>query len=114
LIDFWTYDCINCLNTLPHIKRLHEKYKDQGLVVVGVHTPEFAFERETPNLQAAIRRLGVTWPVAQDNRFRTWTAWRNQYWPAVYLVDREGRVVFRHAGEGDYDKIEQQIQQALR
>jgi cytochrome c biogenesis protein CcdA/thiol-disulfide isomerase/thioredoxin len=113
LIDFWTYDCINCLNTLPHIKRWHDKYKDQGLVVVGVHTPEFAFERETPNLQAAIRRLGVTWPVAQDNRFRTWTAWRNQYWPAVYLVDREGRVVFRHAGEGDYDKIEQQIRQAL-
>jgi len=113
LIDFWTYDCVNCLNTLPHVKRWHEKYKDQGLVVVGVHTPEFPFERETANLQAAIRRLGVPYPVAQDNGFRTWSAWRNQYWPAVYLVDREGRVVFHHSGEGDYDKIEQQIRQAL-
>ena len=113
LIDFWTYDCINCLNTLPHVKRWHEKYQDQGLVVIGVHTPEFPFERETSNLQAAIRRLGVPYPVAQDNGFRTWSAWRNQYWPAVYLVDREGRVVFRHSGEGDYDKIEQQIRQAL-
>lgn len=114
LIDFWTYDCVNCLNTLPHVKRWHEKYKDQGLVVIGVHTPEFAFERETPKLQAAIRRLGVAYPVAQDNRFRTWSAWRNQYWPALYLVDREGRVVFHHAGEGDYDRIEQEIRQALR
>ena len=114
LIDFWTYGCSNCVNTLPHLKRWNALYKDQGLVVVGVHTPEFAFERETDNLRKAIARWGIEYPVAQDNGFRTWTAWRNEYWPAVYLVDREGKVVFRHVGEGDYARIELQIQQALR
>ena len=114
LIDFWTYGCSNCVNTLPHVKRWNALYKDQGLVVVGVHTPEFAFERETDNLRKAIARWGIEYPVAQDNGFRTWTAWRNEYWPAVYLVDREGKVVFRHVGEGDYARIELQIQQALR
>jgi cytochrome c biogenesis protein CcdA/thiol-disulfide isomerase/thioredoxin len=113
LIDFWTYGCINCLNTLPHLKRWHETYKDQGLVVVGVHAPEFSFERDPEHLRAAIARWGIPYPVAQDNGFRTWTAWKNVYWPAVYLVNREGQIVFTHAGEGDDDRIEQHIRQAL-
>lgn len=114
LIDFWTYACVNCINTLPHLNGWHERYKDQGLVVVGVHTPEFAFERETDNLAAAIARRGIEYPVAQDNGYRTWSAWRNQYWPSVFLVDRQGRVIFHHVGEGDYERIEAQIRAALR
>lgn len=113
LIDFWTYGCVNCLNTLPHVKSWYARYKDQGLAVVGVHTPEYAFERDTGNVQSAIRRYGIDYPVAQDNRYATWTAWGNQYWPAVYLVDRDGHVVFSHAGEGDYETIEQKIKEAL-
>ncbi len=113
LIDFWTHACINCIHTLPHLQRWHERYKDQGLVVIGVHTPEFAFERETTNVQAAIQRWGLSYPVAQDNHYATWTAWRNAYWPAVYLVDRQGRVVFSHVGEGDYAHIEARIRAAL-
>ncbi|XAH25843.1 cytochrome c biogenesis protein DipZ [Xylophilus sp. GW821-FHT01B05] len=114
LVDFWTYSCVNCLNTLPQLKRWHAQYRDQGLVVVGVHTPEFGFERDTGNVRAAIQRLGIDYAVAQDNRYKTWTAWHNQYWPGLYLVNREGRIVFQHAGEGDYAQIEQQIQAALR
>ncbi|MES2948415.1 MAG: cytochrome c biogenesis protein DipZ [Pseudomonadota bacterium] len=113
LIDFWTFGCVNCVNTLPHVKEWYQRYKDQGLVVIGVHTPEFAFERETKNVQDAVRRHGIRYPVAQDNRYATWTAWRNQYWPAVYLVDRDGRVVFSHTGEGDYARIEEKIREAL-
>ncbi len=113
LIDFWTFGCVNCVNTLPHVKEWYARYKDQGLVVVGVHTPEFAFEREPTNVQNAVLRHGISYPVAQDNRYATWTAWRNQYWPAVYLVDRDGRVVFSHTGEGDYAHIEEKIREAL-
>ena len=113
LVDFWTFGCVNCLNTLPHLKRWHAKFRDQGLVVVGIHTPEFAFERESGNVQAAIKRLGIEFAVAQDNRYRTWTNWRNQYWPAFYLVDHEGRIVYRHVGEGRYDEMEQRIRQAV-
>lgn len=114
LVDFWTYACVNCINTLPHVKRWHELYKDRGLTVIGVHTPEFAFERESANVRAAVARLGIDYPVAQDNRYRTWTAWDNEYWPALYLVDRDGRIVFRHAGEGDYERIEEEIRKALQ
>ena len=113
LVDFWTFACVNCLNTMPHVKSWHAKFRDQGLVVVGIHTPEFAFERESSNVQAAIKRLGIEFAVAQDNRYRTWTNWRNQYWPAFYLVDHEGRIVYRHVGEGRYDEMEQQIRKAL-
>lgn len=113
LIDFWTYGCVNCVNTLPYIKSWHQRYKDQGLIVVGVHTPEFAFEREAGNVQNAIQRHGIDYPVAQDNHYGTWTAWGNQYWPAVYLVDRSGHIVFSHVGEGDYEHIEQQIRKAV-
>lgn len=113
LIDFWTFACVNCVRTLPHIQRWHERYAAQGLVVVGVHTPEFAFERSTDNVRQAIRRHGLSYPVAQDNRYQTWNAYANQYWPAVYLVDRQGRIVFTHFGEGDEAAIEQRIQQLL-
>ncbi len=114
LVDFWTFGCVNCVNTVPYVKEWYQRYKDQGLVVVGVHTPEFAFEREAGNVQQAVQRLGITYPVAQDNRYATWNAWGNQYWPAIYLVDRSGRIVFSHVGEGDYAHIEQQIREALQ
>lgn len=113
LIDFWTFDCVNCLHTLPHVQALHQRYKDQGLVVIGVHTPEFSFERDPKAVAAAIQRLGLGYAVAQDNAYKTWTAWANAYWPALYLVDRQGRIVFRHVGEGDYEHIEQVIQNTL-
>ncbi len=91
LVDFWTYTCINCINTLPYVKQWHQKYKDQGLVVVGVHTPEFPFERTTKNVADAIKRFGIEYPVAQDNDYKTWDAYRNQYWPAFYLIDKGGQ-----------------------
>jgi thiol-disulfide isomerase/thioredoxin len=113
LIDFWTYGCINCVRTLPHVTQLYAKYKDKGLVVVGVHTPEFPFERSTGNVQAALKRHGINYPVAQDNESVTWNAYRNQYWPAQYIVDRAGKIVFTHAGEGQYEEIERVIQKLL-
>ena len=109
LVDFWTYGCVNCVNTLPHVTELYAKYKDRGLVVVGVHTPEFPFERSAANVQAALKRHGITYPVAQDNDSRTWDAYRNQYWPAQYIVDQNGKIVFQHAGEGQYEQIERTI-----
>ncbi len=113
LVDFWTYSCINCINTLPYVKQWHEKYKDQGLVVVGVHTPEFAFEKSTANVQEAIKRFGIGYPVAQDNAYATWSAFRNQYWPATYLIDAQGRIVYHHYGEGNYAETEAVIQKLL-
>jgi thiol-disulfide isomerase/thioredoxin len=113
LVDFWTYTCINCIHVLPHVKSWNQKYKDQGLVVVGVHTPEYSFERDTDNVQKAIKRFGITYPVAQDNRYKTWSAYDNQYWPAFYLVDKKGRVVYTHFGEGDYDQTEAKIKALL-
>jgi thiol-disulfide isomerase/thioredoxin len=92
LVHFWTYGCYNCVNTLPYVTRLYETYKDRGLVVVGVHTPEFPFERSAGNVQAALKRHGITYPVAQDNDSATWDAWRNRYWPAQYIVDQRGNV----------------------
>nr|WP_233259649.1 redoxin family protein [Ramlibacter sp. WS9] len=113
LVDFWTYSCINCLRTLPYVNRWAEKYGGQGLVVVGVHTPEFAFERSTPNVQTAMKRFGVKHPVAQDNRYATWRAYSNQYWPAEYLVDKRGRIVRKHFGEGGYAEMEEAIRTLL-
>ena len=113
LVNFWTYGCVNCVNTLPHVTALYEKYKDRGLVVVGVHTPEFPFERSASNVQTALKRHGITYPVAQDNDSRTWNAWRNQYWPAQYIVDQNGKVVFQHAGEGQYEEIERTVAKLL-
>src|SRR6201996_6655845 len=113
LVDFWTYGCYNCVNTLPYVTRLYDQYKGRGLVVVGVHTPEFPFERSAGNVQAALKRHGITYPVAQDNDSATWNAWHNQYWPAQYIVDQHGQVVFSHAGEGQYDEIERTVQRLL-
>ena len=113
LVDFWTYGCVNCVNTLPHVTRLYRAYHDRGLVVVGVHTPEFPFEKSTANVQTALKRHGITYPVAQDNDFATWNAYGNEYWPAQYIVDQNGKIVFTHAGEGRYDEIERTIQKLL-
>lgn len=113
LVDFWTYSCINCVRTFPHISGWYEKYKDQGLVVVGVHTPEFPFEKDTANVQTALKRFNIAYPVAQDNDYATWGAYKNQYWPAHYLINKEGRIVYTHFGEGEYDVTENMIRLAL-
>src|SRR4029453_13792025 len=105
LVDFWTYGCVNCVNTLPHVTELYAKYKDKGLVVVGVHTPEFPFERSAGNVQTALKRHGITSPSPQDNGSQTWNAYRNQYWPAQYIVDQNGKIVFQHDGEGQYEEM---------
>ncbi|MFO6419380.1 thioredoxin family protein [Hylemonella sp. W303a] len=113
LVDFWTHACINCLRTLPHVNRWAETYRGQGLVVVGVHTPEFSFERSASNVQAAIKRHGVKHPVAMDNGYATWKAYENRYWPAHYLVDGRGRIRYRHFGEGEYARTEAAIRTLL-
>jgi thiol-disulfide isomerase/thioredoxin len=113
LIDFWTYSCINCLRTLPYIEEWNTRYREAGLVIVGVHTPEFAFERVPANVRENSKKLGVTYPVALDNAYATWNAWGNRYWPAKYLVDRNGRVRGYHFGEGEYAETEEMIRQLL-
>jgi len=113
LIDFWTYSCVNCLRTLPHVKAWWDAYRGEGLVVVGIHTPEFRFEHDPGNVRRAVRELGVTYPVALDNDYETWNAWGNLYWPAKYFVDRQGHVRYAHFGEGEYDRSEQVIRQLL-
>ena len=113
LIDFWTYSCINCLRTLPYITRWDETYRDRGLVVIGVHTPEFAFERVRSNVEDANHSLGVDYPVALDNDYGTWNAWANRYWPAKYFIDRRGHVRFAHFGEGAYEESESVIRTLL-
>jgi cytochrome c biogenesis protein CcdA/thiol-disulfide isomerase/thioredoxin len=113
LIDFWTYSCVNCLRTLPHLKAWDEAYRDDGLTIIGVHAPEFAFERVPENVRTAVRKLGIRYPVALDNDFATWTAYANEYWPAKYLIDRHGRVRFYHFGEGEYDETERLIRRYL-
>ena len=114
LVDFWTYTCINSLRPLPYVKSWAAKYKDAGLVVVGVHTPEFSFEKERLNVEKASRELKVTYPVAIDSNYAIWRAFNNQYWPAQYLVDGKGRVRYHHFGEGDYGEIEHVIQELLK
>ncbi|MDK2745945.1 MAG: cytochrome c biogenesis protein DipZ [Brevundimonas sp.] len=114
VVDFWTYSCINCLRALPYVRAWAEKYKDQGLVVIGVHTPEFAFEKSEANVRDAVRRLGVDYPVAMDNDFAIWRAFKNQYWPAHYFIDAQGRIRHHHFGEGDYEGSERVIQQLLK
>jgi cytochrome c biogenesis protein CcdA/thiol-disulfide isomerase/thioredoxin len=113
LIDFWTYSCINCLRTLPYLNTWHGKYKDSGLVVIGVHTPEFPFEKDEANVRNAVRELGIAYPVAMDNNYRIWRAFHNQYWPAHYFIDAEGRVRHHHFGEGNYDESETWIRRLL-
>lgn len=114
LVDFWTYSCINCLRSLPYVKAWADKYRDQGLVVIGVHAPEFAFERDIGNVENATRELGVNYPVAIDNDYALWRGFGNQYWPAHYFIDGQGRIRFHHFGEGAYEESEQVIQQLLR
>ena len=113
VIDFWTYSCINCLRTLPHLTAWDDAYRDDGLVIVGVHTPEFAFEREPDNVRRAVREHGIDYPVALDPDFGTWEAWQNRYWPAKYFVDRRGHIRYAHFGEGDYEESERVIRQLL-
>jgi cytochrome c biogenesis protein CcdA/thiol-disulfide isomerase/thioredoxin len=113
LVDFWTYSCINCLRSLPYIKAWADKYRDQGLVVIGVHAPEFAFERDLGNVQRATKDLGITYPVAIDNDYKIWRAFGNEYWPAHYFVDAQGRIRDHHFGEGDYAESEAVIQKLL-
>jgi thiol-disulfide isomerase/thioredoxin len=102
LVDFWTFSCVNCVRTLPHLKVLYDDYKSDGLVIVGVHSPEFDFEKVQANVAAAVSRLGVTWPVAIDSAMATWNAYQNQYWPAEYLLDQQGRIAYTNFGEGEY------------
>lgn len=115
LIDFWTYSCINCQRAIPHVNAWYDTYKDvgNGFEVIGVHTPEFAFERETRNVVAGVADLGVTYPVAQDNSYSTWTAYRNRYWPAQYLVDADGTVRHIRFGEGGYENTEKLVRELL-
>ena len=114
LLDFWTYSCINCLRTLPHLESWYSAYHRYGLVIIGVHSPEFAFEHVASNVAAAIKRLGITYPVVQDNDFATWTNYSNEYWPADYLIDQQGRIRAYDTGEGDYADMEQNIARAAR
>jgi thiol-disulfide isomerase/thioredoxin len=113
LVDFWTYSCINCQNTFPYLRRWFQAYKDQGLVIVGVHSPEFEFEKNVANIRQAIKHYDVTWPVAVDSKMATWNAYGNQYWPAEYFVDKAGKVRHSHFGEGEYDKTEKVIRGLL-
>ncbi|MGC2048071.1 MAG: cytochrome c biogenesis protein CcdA [Gallionella sp.] len=114
LVDFWTYSCINCLRTLPYLKAWDEKYRSRGLVIVGVHAPEFAFERDQRNVEKAIRDLGINYPVPMDNSYAIWNAYKNEYWPAHYLIDAQGRIRDRHFGEGKYRETEQMIRSLLK
>ena len=114
LIDFWTYTCINCIRTFPHLKAWDEEYRDDGLTIVGVHTPEFPFERDAGNVADAVEQNEIRYPVAQDNEFGTWSAYGNQYWPAKYLIDAEGQVRYVHFGEGEYETTERAIRTLLR
>src|SRR5208283_4929310 len=113
LVDFWTYSCINCLRAIPYVRAWAEKYKDQGLVVIGVHAPEFAFEKNVDNVKKAVSDLKIGYPVAIDNDYAIWRAFNNQYWPAHYFIDAEGRIRHHHFGEGDYEGSERAIQQLL-
>jgi thiol-disulfide isomerase/thioredoxin len=113
LIDFWTYSCINCLRAIPYVRAWADKYKGQGLVVIGVHAPEFAFEKNVKNVRTAVSNLKIDYPVAVDNDYAIWRAFNNQYWPAHYFVDAEGRIRHHHFGEGDYAESERVIQQLV-
>ncbi|MGH7005672.1 MAG: thioredoxin family protein, partial [Alphaproteobacteria bacterium] len=114
LVDFWTYSCINCIRTVPYVRSWAEKYKDQGLVVIGVHAPEFAFEKKIDNVKKAVDDFKIAYPVAIDNDYRIWRAFANSYWPAHYLIDAKGQIRYHHFGEGNYSQTEQAIQDLLR
>jgi thiol-disulfide isomerase/thioredoxin len=113
LIDFWTFGCYNCRNTLPFIKGWHDRYRDKGLVVVGVHSPEFDYEKNLENLRREVTSLEIHYPVVSDNDYQTWNAYNVEAWPTVFLLDKKGRIRWMHVGEGDYDEAERLIQQLL-
>lgn len=114
LIDFWTYTCINWRRTLPYVREWASKYKDQGLIVIGVHTPEFSFEQKSENVSRAIKKMNIGYPVAMDNNFEIWQSFENQYWPALYLIDAKGQIRYQKFGEGDYTESELMIQRLLK
>ncbi len=109
LVDFWTYSCINCIRTLPYLKKWDEKYRDKGLVIIGMHTPEFEFEKDYSNVKQAVERYGIKYAVAQDNDYATWRAYKNSYWPRKYLIDKDGSIRYDHIGEGAYEETERAI-----
>jgi thiol-disulfide isomerase/thioredoxin len=113
LVDFWTYSCINCVRTIPYVNMWYDKYHDQGLEIIGVHTPEFQFEHNIDNVRQAVKKFGIRYPVVLDNTYATWSSYNNQYWPADYLIDIDGFIVDKHFGEGDYDVSEKEIQALL-
>jgi cytochrome c biogenesis protein CcdA/peroxiredoxin len=113
LVDFWTYSCINCIRTLPYLKTWHEKYSGKGLTIIGVHAPEFEFEKDIENVTQAVEDFAIQYPVVQDNNFETWRAYNNRYWPAKYLIDSKGKIRYTHFGEGNYDETEKMIQSLL-
>lgn len=113
LVDFWAYSCINCIRAMPHVEHLYQAYKDKGLVVIGVHSPEFDFEKSPANVEDAVKRLGITYPVAMDSHLGTWNAWRNQFWPAEYLIDQNGTLIGHQYGEGNYLRMENAIRLLL-
>jgi len=112
-LDFWTYGCMNCQNTLPEMKKLHSKYSDQGLVIIGVHTPEFPYERNRKNVENAVKLAGLRYPIALDGKNSTWKLYGNQYWPRQTLIDQNGKIAYEHIGEGDYDEIEEKVVELL-
>ena len=113
LVDFWTYSCINCQRTFPYLNAWYEKYQDKGLVIIGIHTPEFQFEHKYENVLQAVKKFGIKYPVVLDNDYSTWTAYKNRYWPRKYLIDIDGFIVYDHIGEGGYAETEQKIQELL-
>jgi thiol-disulfide isomerase/thioredoxin len=113
LVDFWTYSCINCIRTIPHLNEWYDKYSDKGLVIIGIHTPEFEFEKNTNNVKSAVEKFGIKYPVLQDNDKKTWDAYGNNYWPRKYLIDDEGYIRYDHIGEGAYQETEKVIQSLL-
>ena len=113
LVDFWTYTCINCQRTQPYLNDWYEKYKDQGLEIVGIHTPEFEFEKKYENVSAAVEKAGIKYPVVLDNDYSTWRAYKNNYWPRKYLIDMGGQIIYDHIGEGAYEETELKIKEAL-
>ncbi|MDZ4767236.1 MAG: SH3 domain-containing protein [Chloroflexota bacterium] len=113
LLEFWTFDCINCIRTVPYVQGWHETYQDQGLVTVGIHYPEFFYEHDLLNVQAAAERLGITYPIGLDNDAATWRAYNQHFWPTIYLIDKAGNLRYFRIGEGNYDRTEQAIQTLL-
>ena len=114
LLEFWTFGCVNCAQSLPYVQQWHEKYKDQGLTIIGIHSPEFAYERKFENVQKSVEEKGLTFPIALDNEFETWRSFNNRFWPTLYLLNTEGEVVYKHTGQGNYEETEAQIKALLQ